>query len=403
MAPKPAILRPHHEQTYAAELEALAADDVTDRPAGWRLSPKRVVDYLMGGLTVNDVQISPKYIGDRRLMEVAVATLTTNRALLLAGVPGTAKTWVSEHLAAAISGNSTLLIQGTAGLSEDALRYGWNYARLISKGPSPEALVPSPVMTAMQRGSIVRVEELTRIPGEVQDSLITVLSEKTLPIPELSSEVQAVPGFNLIATANERDRGVNELSTALRRRFNTVVLPAPKSLQDELRIVRERSELGKHKTLLEAPEAIAEIEKLLTIFRELRNGLTEDGEQKVQQPSSGLSTAEAISVVESAVSLAAHFGDGMPTAIDYLPALQAAVIRDEDRDQTVWRSYVEGVLKDRPGKWRHWYETLSEFARKPAEDEAFACQTSMFMESDITVRVRQGPWKKRSRTTHPMP
>ena len=44
-----------------------------------------------------------------------VATLTTDRALLLYGLPGTAKSWVSEHLAAAISGDSTLIIQGTAG------------------------------------------------------------------------------------------------------------------------------------------------------------------------------------------------------------------------------------------------------------------------------------------------
>ena len=361
MANTPQILRPHPEQTYAKELAALAKLDKDKKPVGWQLSPKRVVDYLMGGEVAKGVKITPKYIGDRRLMEVAVATLTTNRALLLAGVPGTAKTWVSEHLAAAISGNSTLLVQGTAGLSEDALRYGWNYAQLISKGPSESALVPSPVMTGMQNGSIVRIEELTRIPSEVQDSLITVLSEKTLPVPELSTEVQAIPGFNLIATANERDRGVNELSTALRRRFNTVVLPSPSSLAEELRIVRERSSLGDRSAILETSSAVEEIERLITIFRELRNGVTEDGSTKVQQPGAGLSTAEAISVVENAVSLAAHFGDGIPQVKDYLPSLRGAVIRDEERDGAVWRSYVEGVLKERPGKWRDWYTALTEF------------------------------------------
>ena len=118
-------------------------------------------------------------------------------------------------------------MQGTAGTPEEAIRYGWNYARLLAEGPSADALVPGPVMTAMRTGTIARVEELTRIPADVQDTFITILSEKTLPIPELGDEVQAVKGFNVIATANNRDRGVNELSSALRRRFNTVVLPVP--------------------------------------------------------------------------------------------------------------------------------------------------------------------------------
>ncbi len=174
-------------------------------------------------------------------MEVAVASFVTDRALLLVGVPGTANTWVSEHLAAAISGDSTLLVQGTAGMSEDALRYGWNYARLLAEGPSEAAMVPSPVMSGMQNGKLVRLEELTRIPSDVQDALITILSEKILPIPELNKEVQAVRGFNIIATANDRDKGVNELSSALRRRFNTVVLPLPATLEEEVRIVTDRS------------------------------------------------------------------------------------------------------------------------------------------------------------------
>jgi len=173
-------------------------------------------------------------------MEIAVATLATDRALLLLGLPGTAKTWVSEHLAAAISGDSTLLVQGTAGTAEEAVRYGWNYARLLAEGPSPAALVPSPVYRAMESGAIVRVEELTRMPSDVQDALITVLSEKSLPVPELGTEVLARHGFNLIATANDRDRGVNELSSALRRRFNTVVLPTPATAEEEVRIVTQR-------------------------------------------------------------------------------------------------------------------------------------------------------------------
>ncbi|HMX41801.1 MAG TPA: AAA family ATPase, partial [Saprospiraceae bacterium] len=190
------VIRPHAETSYAHELAALAAADDRPKPEGWRLSPWSVVAYLMGG-QVGDTPIEPKYFGQRRLMEVAVATLATDRALLLLGVPGTAKTWVSEHLAAAISGDSTLLVQGTAGMSEDSLRYGWNYARLLAEGPSENALVASPVLAAMRSGQLARIEELTRIPSDVQDTLITLLSEKTLPIPELNTEVQARRGFNL--------------------------------------------------------------------------------------------------------------------------------------------------------------------------------------------------------------
>src|ERR671916_1532457 len=190
------VLRPHAEQEYAEELIALERADDRPRPPRWRLSPWAVCTYLLGG-DADGTEITPKYVGQRRLIELAVATLATDRALLLLGVPGTAKTWVSEHLAAAISGNSTLIVQGTSGTGEESLRYGWNYARLIAEGPSRDALVPSPMMRAMERGAIARVEELTRIPADVQDTLITVLSEKSLPIPELGLEVQARRGFNV--------------------------------------------------------------------------------------------------------------------------------------------------------------------------------------------------------------
>jgi MoxR-like ATPase len=206
-------------------------------------------------------------------------------------VPGTAKTWVSEHLAAAISGDSTLLVQGTAGTAEEALRYGWNYARLLADGPSHAALVPSPVMVAMRRGAIVRVEELTRLPADVQDALVTVLSEKTLPIPELADEVQAVHGFNLIATADDRDRGVNELSAALRRRFNTVILPLPASAEEEVGIVVRRvAELGQALGL-PAAGAHDEIARVVTVLRELRAGATADGRVSLKVPTGTLSTA----------------------------------------------------------------------------------------------------------------
>ena len=292
-----AVLRPHAEQAYADELAALAAIDDRPRPPGWKLSPWAVTQYILGTTLDDGTEITPKYVGSRRLVEVAVATLATDRALLLIGVPGTAKTWLSEHLAAAISSDSTLIVQGTAGTVEEAIRYGWNYARLIAEGPSEQALVPSPVMTAMAEGRLARVEELTRIPSDVQDALITILSEKTLPVPELGIEVQAKRGFNIIATANDRDRGVNELSSALRRRFNTLVLPVPQTADDEVDIVTRRvAQLGRNLDLPEVPASLTEIRRVVTVFRELRNGVTEDGHTKVKTPSGTLSTAEAISI-----------------------------------------------------------------------------------------------------------
>jgi MoxR-like ATPase len=346
-----AVLRPHAEQLFAAELAALAAADDRPRPPGWRLSPSAVVAYLLG----DGGGITPKYIGPRRLMEVAVATLATDRALLLLGVPGTAKTWVSEHLAAAISGDSTLLVQGTAGTPEEAIRYGWNYARLLAQGPSREALVPSPVFRAMAEGRIARIEELTRMPADVQDTLITILSEKTLPVPELSDEVAAHKGFNVIATANDRDRGVNELSSALRRRFNTVVLPVPADAEQEVEIVTQRvTALGRSLELPEVPAAADEIRRVVTVFRELRGGVTEDGRTKVKTPSGTLSTAEAISVVTNGMALAAHFGDGVLRAADVAAGIIGAVVKDPVADGVIWREYLETVVRERDG-WKDFY------------------------------------------------
>lgn len=354
------FLRAHAEQQYADELNALAAVDNRPRPPQWRLSPWAVATYILGGTLDDGTPITPKYIGSRRLIEIAIATLATDRALLLIGVPGTAKSWVSEHLAAAITGDSTMLIQGTAGTSEEAIRYGWNYARLLADGPSREALVASPMMRAMQEGKIARLEELTRIPSEVQDTLITILSEKTLPIPELNDEVQAVKGFNLIATANDRDRGVNDLSSALRRRFNTVVLPLPDSAEEEVTIVQQRvAGLGHALELPAEPPALEEIRRVVTVFRELRSGITADGQTKVKSPSSTLSTAEAISVINSGMALAAHFGDGRLNADDLAAGLIGAVVKDPVQDRLIWREYLETVVKERDG-WKDLYRSCRE-------------------------------------------
>ncbi|MGZ8217838.1 ATP-binding protein [Methylomagnum sp.] len=353
-------LRLAAEDAYAAELTALAATDEHPRPPRWQLSPQAVATYLLGGETRNGVTITPKYLGQRRLMEIAIATLATDRALLLLGVPGTAKSWVSEHLAAAISGNSRLTVQGTAGTAEEAIRYGWNYAKLLAEGPSPAALVESPVLRGMRDGLLVRVEELTRVPSDVQDALITILSEKTLPVPELNMEIRATRGFNIIATANDRDRGVNELSSALKRRFNTVVLPLPDSLDEETEIVRSRVEsLGKALQLPSEPPAVEEIRRLVTVFRELRSGVTEDGKIKLKTPSGVLSTGEAISVLNQGLALAGHFGDGVLRAHDVASGLVGAVVKDPVQDRVVWLEYLDTVVKERDG-WKDLYRACRE-------------------------------------------
>ncbi|MBB4683057.1 ATP-binding protein [Amycolatopsis jiangsuensis] len=357
-----AVLQPHAEQEYAAELAALAASDDRAKPPSWRLSPWAVVTYLLGGRLDDGTEITPKYVGPRRLIEVAVATLATDRALLLLGVPGTAKTWVSEHLAAAVSGDSTLLAQGTAGTTEEQIRYGWNYARLIAEGPSDRALVESPVLRAMREGKVARLEELTRVPADVQDSLITILSEKTLPIPELGTEVQARPGFTLVATANNRDKGVNELSSALRRRFNTVVLPLPDTAEAEVEIVRRRvGQLGAALSLPADAADLAEIRRVVTVFRELRSGRTEDGRSAVKTPSGTLSTAEAISVLTGGLALAAHFGDGVLRAHDVAAGIHGAVVKDPVADRAIWAEYLETVVREREG-WADFYRAGQEIA-----------------------------------------
>jgi MoxR-like ATPase len=354
------VLRPAAEQQYAAELAALAAADDRPRPPRWRMSPQAVVTYVLGGTLPDGTVITPKYVGDRRLVEVAVGTLVTDRALLLVGVPGTAKSWLSEHIAAAVSGNSMLTVQGTAGTGEDQVRYGWNYARLIAEGPSEAALVASPIMTAMRTGAVARVEELTRMPAEVQDSFITILSEKTLPVPELGIQVQAVAGFTVIATANDRDRGVNQMSSALARRFNTVVLPPPATEDAEVEIVLARSaQLGRALQLPAEPPALEEVRRVVRIFRELRNGSTVDGRTQLKKPSGSLSTAEAISVVTSGMALAAHFGDGTITADEVASGLLGAVVKDRVSDTAAWREYLEAVVKER-AEWRDLYRACQD-------------------------------------------
>ncbi len=353
-------LRRPAEAVFAEELAALDKADDNPRPASWRLSPQAVVTYLMGGKLKDGTEITAKYVGNRRLIETAVATLATDRALLLLGLPGTAKSWVSEHMAAAVSGDSQLLIQCTAGTDENQIRYGWNYAQLLAKGPSREALVATPLMRGMEAGKVVRLEELTRMGSDVQDTLITVLSEKTLPIPELNTSVFAERGFNIIGTANNRDKGVNELSSALKRRFNVVVLPLPEDMEEEAAIVVKRvRELGSGLELPAIAPADKEIQRVVTIFRELRDGQTLNGKLKLKTPSSTLSTAEAIAVTIGAWSEAGHFGAGAIDATSLAANLVGAIVKDPVQDSIVLQEYLETVVRERKD-WRDLYGAIRE-------------------------------------------
>ena len=312
------------------------------RPKNWNLSPEAILLFILGGKLKDGTIISPKYFGEKALVEVMIATLMSDRALLLIGVPGTAKTWIADHITTALSGDTALLVQGTSGTNEESLRYGWNYAQLLANGPSETALVKSPIYRAMETGRIARIEELTRIPSEIQDALISILSEKTISIPELNSSIKAERGFNIIATANHLDRGVYELSSALRRRFNIVLLPLPKTKEEEVKIVQHRA---------------AQLEEAFDYkFPEMRNGQTEDGKQKFKQSTSTLSPAEAISIVHQAQIQAAmfdhdtispkHFTQGIIQAIGHSPE-EILLLKD----------YNENIVKKR-NDWSEWYQSF---------------------------------------------
>jgi MoxR-like ATPase len=341
------------EVKHAAELAALSAADQAPRPPGWHLSPRAVETFVLGSdAPVAGIPITPKYIGDRALVQVAIATLASDRALMLVGEPGTAKSWLSEHLAAAISGASTRIVQGTAATLEEHLKYGWNYALLLAEGPSARALVASPVLRSMQEGSCARIEELTRTAPEVQDALVSILSEKQIAVPELGEVYGAQRGFNLIATANTRDRGVNEMSAALKRRFNFVTVPVVDDLEQEIRIVtmREAELRGEYQVGAKAPAELTEV--LVTLFQELRAGMTKDGRTRVRAPGAVLSTAEAISVLFNGGILAQQFGSGAVTPADVARSLVGALSREGGDDLAVVREYCEAVAKRREGLWR---------------------------------------------------
>jgi MoxR-like ATPase len=367
-----AVLREPAERRWAAELAALASNDGGERPAGWALSPSSVRAFICGsggkalahewrGAKTKTV-IERKFYGDDVLVERAIVTLAGSRALMLVGEPGTAKSLLSELLAAAISGSSIHLIQGTAATTEDQIRYSWNYALLLAEGPTPRALVPSPIYRGMERGLVVRFEEITRCAPEVQDTLVSVLSEKMMPLPELEggeSVLYAKPGFNVIATANVRDRGVHEMSSALKRRFNFETVQPIRDLAAEVELVeresrRQLADLGAAGGLERDV-----VELLVAAFQDLRAGQSAEG-ITVEKPSTVLSTAEAVAVAISAAIDARYYGKGAAGPDEVARHLAGTVFKDNRDDLEKLKNYfsvvVERRAKERKGLWAEFYK-----------------------------------------------
>ncbi|MDX3183637.1 AAA family ATPase [Streptomyces sp. ME02-7008A-1] len=366
------------EEQYATELAFLAAHDSGPRPPGWLLTPRAVVTFVMGsagealGLpktarpgagVPRRLVIEQKFVGERALVERCVVTLAGERGLLLVGEPGTAKSMLSELLSAAVCGTSGLTVQGTAGTTEDQLKYGWNYALLLAQGPTEQALVPSPVLTAMTRGAVARVEEVTRCLPEVQDALVSLLSERRIAVPELAgaegAQVHAAPGFTLIATANLRDKGVSEMSAALKRRFNFETVGPIGDMDAETALVRRqfRAAVERAGAAYQVDEAV--LEALVTAFRDLRDGRSAEG-WEVERPSTVMSTAEAVSVAGS-LGLATAYFPGDRDVLSLLPGHLLGVVRKDDpADAARLLGYWDGPVRRRAEQgsatWRALWE-----------------------------------------------
>lgn len=354
-APERTLERPPAEVRYADELAKLAERDDAPRPPGWHLSPRAVRRFVLGD---DALGIERKFVGHPSLVDRAMVSLATKRGLMLIGEPGTAKSMLSELFAAAISGRSTLTIQGSAATGEEHIKYGWNYALLLAEGPTLKSLVPGPLYTAMKDGAIVRFEEITRCPLEIQDSLLSALSDRVLAIPELEDEPMlfAAPGFNVIATANTRDLGVNEMSAALKRRFNFETVLPIQSFDVELALVRDQTRRALEESGVPTLPDDRIFELLVTTFRELRAGQTEDG-HALERLSTAMSTAEAVAVGH-AVGVYAHFvAERAAQPTDLVDCLIGAATKSDVGDRSLLRRYFEQRVAKRKGAhWQAYYE-----------------------------------------------
>lgn len=349
--------RPSAEVLHASELSKLTAGDASQtKPPGWRMTPQSVLKFVLGDAKAG---LAPKFVGRRAILERCIVALATNRGLMLIGEPGTAKSWLSELLAAAISGDSTFTIQGSAGTTEDAIKYSWNYALLLAEGPGERSLVPAPLHRGMTEGKIVRFEEITRCPVEIQDTLLSVLSDRLMIVPELKGEgrtLYAAQGFNVIATANTRDRGVNEMSAALKRRFNFETVPPIEAFDDEMHLVVQETTRLLQRAGVRASLTPEVGSLLVTTFRELRSAKTNEG-RALEPLTTAMSTAEAVSTGFAAGLHASYFGNDRITPEHIALHVAATALKDAAEDLKKVRHYFNHVVKDRAGAhWTAYYE-----------------------------------------------
>jgi MoxR-like ATPase len=349
--------RPSAEVLYAEELSRLIAEDgKSAKPSGWKLSPQAVLRFVLGD---PKSKIRAKFVGRRSFAERCIVALATNRGLMLIGEPGTAKSYLSELLSAAICGDSTLTIQGSAGTTEDNIKYSWNYALLLAKGPNEESLVPAPLYRGMREGKIVRFEEITRCPIEIQDILLSILSDRVMSVPELHDDnrtLYARNGFNVIATANTRDRGVNEMSAALKRRFNFETVQPIADINEEMALVK--AETDKMLSRAHVPVSLRPdlTELLVQTFHELRNSRTAEG-NALEPLTTAMSTAEAVSTAYAAGIHAFYYSNGEIMPEHLVQHLAGSALKDAPDDIKKLRHYFEHVVKGRSGAaWKAYYE-----------------------------------------------
>ncbi|MBE9578748.1 MULTISPECIES: AAA family ATPase [Moraxella] len=346
------ILRQSAEQKYAHELDRLKESDKAPKPQGWQLSAHAVRKFILGD---DELGISQKFYGDDALVDRSLVTLMGKQGLMLVGEPGTAKSMLSELLSAGISGNSNHTVQGTAGTTEDHIKYSWNYALLLSQGPSESSLIPSPIYHAMKHGKIARFEEITRCPAEIQDVMISLLSEKRMMIPEMGQDyaLEAQIGFNVIATANLRDRGVHDMSSALKRRFNFETVKAIKDRQFEIELINTQLKQELKDLYKEVKIHQNVIEILVTVFNELRTGQSHEG-ASLKTPNAVMSSAEAVNIAHSACLQAIYLGNGELSANHIAEQLAGVVFKDNKDDAKKLSYYLDTVVKERGKKDKDW-------------------------------------------------
>lgn len=345
------------EHYYAEELQMLRDADPYPRPPGWLLSPKGVEAFVLGDEAMGS---TPKFVAPSEIVTRIVISLATQRGAMLVGEPGTAKSWLSELVCAAICDDSTLIIQGGAIETVQQLLYTWNGSILERKGPCIEALIPGPIYRGMQSGTLVRYEEIARSSPALQDALLSIMSERSITVPELPEEdstLYAREGFNLVATSNTTDLGVNDMSSALKRRMNFETIAPIRSVDDEIGVVmREADKLLRASGVDVAPDEDI-VRALVTIFHELRNGQSLDGRSTDRLASAVMSTAEAVSVAHAMGVFAFYYRDGKIIAEDFTDFLVGAAIKDDAADLKRMNHYFETEVAQKEGPvWNTIYE-----------------------------------------------